>query len=134
MAHYAKVLDGKVLSVIVADETFFETFIDSSPGEWIQTSYNTRGGVHYGEDGEPDGKPALRKNFAGVGMIYDKDRDAFYPGKTHPSWTLDEETCWWVAPVPRPETGMWNWDEQQQKWVIDQSFKDTNPDYTHPDL
>ena len=55
MSHFAKVLDGKVVQVIVAELEFFDTFVDSSPGQWIQTSYNTRGGVHYGPDGKPDG-------------------------------------------------------------------------------
>ena len=67
MSHYAKVVDGKVTQVIVAEADFFETFVDSSPGEWIQTSYNTRGGVHYGPDGTPDGGVALRANYAGIG-------------------------------------------------------------------
>ena len=62
MAHFAKVVDGKVATVIVADASYFDTFVDTSPGTWIQTSYNTRGGVHYGQDGQPDGLPPLRGN------------------------------------------------------------------------
>ena len=76
MAHFAKVVNGIVQNVIVAEPEFFDTFVDSTPGEWIQTSFNTRGGVHYGQDGLPDDKPALRKNYAGIGYTYDKDRDA----------------------------------------------------------
>jgi hypothetical protein len=78
MGHYAKVLNGKVISVIVAEKEFFDTFVDSSPGEWIQTSYNTRGNVHYGPDGQPDGGVPLRANYAGIGYIYDSENDVFY--------------------------------------------------------
>ena len=72
MAHYAKVVDGKVTNVIVAEAEYFDTFVDDSPGEWIQTSYNTRGGKHYApnSDTEDSGTP-LRKNYAGIGMNYD---------------------------------------------------------------
>ena len=59
MGHFAKVVDGKVTQVIVAEPEFFDTFTDTSPGTWLQTSYNTRGNVHYGPDGEPDGGVAL---------------------------------------------------------------------------
>lgn len=89
MAHFAKVVNGIVTQVILADPEFFDTFIDSSPGEWIQTSYNTQGGVHL------LGKTPLRKNFAGVGFTYDKEKDAFIPPKPVDSWVLDEETCLW---------------------------------------
>ena len=63
MSHFAKIVDGKVTQVIVAEPDFFKTFVDSSPGEWIQTSYNTKGGIHYGQDGKPDGGVALRGNY-----------------------------------------------------------------------
>lgn len=117
MAHYAKVLNGEVTQVIVAEPEFFETFVDSTPGEWIQTSYNTRGGVHYGENGEPDGGVALRKNFASVGFVYDAERDAFYAPQPFASWILDEETCQWNAPVAYPEDGkMYRWDEEAGNW------------------
>ena len=89
MGHFAKVCDGIVTQVIVAEPEFFDTFVDSSPGEWIQTSYNTRGGQH------PEGRP-LRKNFAGVGFTYDVERDAFIPPKPEGDYALDEETCLWV--------------------------------------
>ena len=110
MAHYAKVLNGTVIQVIVAEEGFFGVFVDSSPGEWIQTSYNTRAGVHYGQDGEPDGGVALRKNYASVGMLYDSDRDAFMAPRPHTSWVLNETTCLWEAPIPKPD-GFYYWDE-----------------------
>jgi hypothetical protein len=97
MAHFAKVLDGIVITVIVAEESFFETFIDSSPGEWIQTSFNTRGNVHYGQDGEPDEGIALRGNYAGIGYIYDRVNDVFYPPSPGDGYTLNIETWTWEA-------------------------------------
>ena len=93
MSHFAKVLDGKVVNVIVAESEFFDTFVDSSPGTWLQTSYNTLGGKH------PEGRP-LRKNYAGIGYTYDATRDAFIPPQPDPTWTLDEATCQWVNPNP----------------------------------
>lgn len=118
MAHYAKVVDGLVTNVIVAEPEFFETFIDDSPGEWVQTSYNTRGGVHYDpETGEPsaDQTKALRKNYAGIGGTYDESLDAFIAPKPHESWVLDEDTCLWEPPVEKPE-GSYIWDEETQSW------------------
>lgn len=91
MSHFAKVLDGKVVQVIVAEPDFFDTFIDTSPGQWIQTSYNTRGGQH------PEGRP-LRKNFAGIGYTYDAERDAFIPPKPYDNCILNEDTCLWELP------------------------------------
>ena len=118
MGHYAKVVEGKVTQVIVANADFFTTFVDSSPGEWIQTSYNTRGGVHYGQDGQPDNGIALRKNYAGIGYTYDKTKDAFIPLQPYASWILDETTCDWNAPTPMPTTGgPYKWDESTTSWV-----------------
>ena len=118
MAHFAKVVNGVVDQVIVAEPEFFDTFVDSSPGEWIQTSYNTKGGVHYNPDtGEPDGGVALRKNYAGIGFTYDRDKDAFIPPQPYPSWTLNEESCLWEAPVAYPEDGqMYVWNEETTSW------------------
>jgi len=97
MAHYAKVLDGKVVEVIVADADFFTTFRDTSPGTWLQTSYNTRGNVHYGQDGQPDGLPPLRGNYAGIGYTYDQVNDVFYaPKPTEGNWVLNTQTWLWV--------------------------------------
>lgn len=111
MSHFAKVVDGKVVQVIVAEPEFFETFVDSSPGQWIQTSYNTIGGQH------PEGRP-LRKNYAGVGYTYDPVRDAFIPPQPFPSWTLNEQTCLWNPPVPAPTDGKrYTWDEATTSWV-----------------
>lgn len=117
MGHFAKVQDDIVTKVIVAEPEFFESFVDDSPGQWIQTSYNTRGGVHYGQDGTPDGGVALRKNYAGIGMIYDATRDAFYAPQPYNSWTLNEDTCWWEPPVAMPDDGnVYQWNEATQSW------------------
>jgi hypothetical protein len=111
MSHFAKVRDGIVVQVIVAEPEFFQTFVDTSPGAWIQTSYNTYGGQH------PEGRP-LRKNFAGIGYTYDSQRDAFIPPQPYPSWTLVEETCNWTAPVLYPADGkMYQWDEATTNWI-----------------
>ena len=121
MAHFAKVNNGIVEQVIVAEPEFFDTFVDSSPGEWIQTSYNTRGGVHYNpETQQPsaDQSKALRKNYAGIGYTYDRERDAFIPPKPYASWILNEQSCLWEAPVPYPTDGkMYRWDETAGNWV-----------------
>ena len=121
MGHYAKVVDGKVTQVIVAEADFFNTFVDTSPGTWLKTSYNTRGGIHYEPDSNtpsPDQTKSLRKNYAGIGYSYDLTLDAFIPPKPYPSWVLDEQTCLWNAPVPMPtEGGPYVWDEATQSWV-----------------
>jgi len=122
MGHYAKILNNKVVKVIVAEAEFFDTFVDDSPGEWVQTSYNTRGGVHYEPDSyipSSDQSKALRKNFAGIGYVYDRERDAFYEPKVFDSFTLDEETCTWKAPTPYPNDGnMYEWNEENQQWDL----------------
>lgn len=110
MGHFAKVVDGKVTQVIVAEPEFFDTFVDSSPGTWLQTSYNTHGGQH------PEGRP-LRKNYAGIGYTYDAVRDAFIPPKPFDSWVLNEDTCLWDAPVAMPTDGKpYAWDEATTSW------------------
>ena len=117
MGHFAKVLNGQVVQVIVAEPDFFATFVDSSPGTWLQTSYNTHGGVHYGPDGQPDGGVALRGNYAGVGYVYDAANDVFYAPQPYPSWTLS--TNWlWQAPVPMPQDGkVYTWSEAALDWA-----------------
>jgi hypothetical protein len=112
MSHFAKVQNGIVTQVIVAEPEFFNTFVDTSPGEWIQTSYNTYGGIH------ATGGTPLRKNYAGIGYTYDRRRDAFVPPKPFPSWILDEETCQWNPPIPYPTDGNnYVWNEATTDWT-----------------
>lgn len=119
MAHFAKVQNGEVTQVIVAEPEFFETFVDTTPGEWLQTSYNTRGGVHYGQDGQPDGGVALRKNYAGIGFTYDRTLDAFIPPQPYASWVLNETSCLWECPVAYPTDGqMYTWNEETTSWDV----------------
>jgi len=118
MAHYAKVVDNVVTKVIVAEPEFFDTFIDDSPGEWIQTSYNTYGGKHYDpETNEEDDGIPLRKNFAGIGFTYDPKKDAFIGFKPFESWVLNDDTCLWEPPVPLPEEGRYVWNENITNWT-----------------
>tara|TARA_A100000172_G_scaffold53794_1_gene34138 strand:- start:52 stop:426 length:375 start_codon:yes stop_codon:yes gene_type:complete len=120
MAHYAKVVSGIVTNVIVAEAEFFNTFVDDSAGTWVQTSYNTRGGVHYepnSETASSDQSKALRKNYAGVGFIYDSDKDAFYEPQPYASWTLNNTTCMWEPPTAKPSDGKgYNWNETNKSW------------------
>lgn len=112
MSHFAKVLDGKVVQVIVAEPEFFTTFVDTSPGTWIQTSYNTVGNQH-----KLGGTP-LRGNFAGIGYTYDHQNDVFYAPQPYASWTLNQSTWLWEAPTPRPQDGKsYKWDEPTTSWV-----------------
>jgi hypothetical protein len=111
MSHFAKVVDGLVTQVIVAEPEFFQTFVDSSPGEWIQTSYNTHGGQHR------NGGTPLRKNYAGIGYSYDRTKDAFIPPKPYSSWVLNNDTCLWGAPTPMPtDDKTYIWDETTTSW------------------
>lgn len=107
MAHYALIENSIVKNVIVVDNNN-TSFVSNLEGTWIQTSYNTRGGIHYGPDGLPDGGIALRKNYAGIGYTYDEVRDAFIPPVPGPAeeYVLNEDTCLWdkiPAPEPEPE-------------------------------
>ena len=124
MAHYAEIVDGVVVQVTVVnnavitvngveDGTIGAAFCHNLlGGEWVQTSYNTAGGVHNG------GGTPLRFNYAGIGYTYDTVRDAFIAPKPYASWVLDEATCRWTAPVPMPsEGGPWRWDEATLSWV-----------------
>ena len=102
MAHYAKVSNGIVEQVIVAEEDFFDSFVDDGPGEWIQTSYTG----------------SIRKNYAGIGDIYDVKKDAFYIQQPFPSWTLNETSCQWESPIAYPDDGkFYKWDEDTTNWV-----------------
>jgi hypothetical protein len=116
MAHFAKVENGIVVNVIVAEQDVIDSGIFGHG--WVQTSYNTRNGVHYGQDGQPDGGIALRKNYAGIGYSYDSVRDAFISPQPYPSWTLDEDTCNWNSPTPYPTDGnIYAWDEATTSWT-----------------
>jgi len=112
MSHYAKVVNGIVTQVIVAEADFFNTFIDISPGEWIQTSYNTKGGQH-----SLGGTP-LRGNYAGIGYTYDRTNDVFYPPQPYPSWVISAPNWTWDAPIPYPQdSNKYTWDETTKNWV-----------------
>lgn len=97
----------------LSDEDNLKFMQDSLGGKWIQTSYNTAAGVH-----KLGGQP-LRKNYAGEGMIYDEERDAFLYPQPYNSWALNEETCLWEPPLECPNDGnMYEWDEETTSWVI----------------
>jgi hypothetical protein len=120
MTHFAQVQGGVVTQVIVAEQDFIDSGAVGTPSDWVQTSYNTIGGVHYGEDGQPDSGTPLRKNYAGVGFIYDAQRDAFIPPKPFNSWVLDEQACWWIPPVAKPDDNFYTWDEVSTSWVLEE--------------
>ena len=111
MSHFAKVENGLVTQVVVAEQEFIDT--GALGTGWVQTSYNTQGGVH------TQGGTPLRKNYAGIGFTYDAQRDAFIPPKPYASWLLNESTCQWGAPTPMPvvEGKMFTWDETTTSWV-----------------
>jgi hypothetical protein len=127
MSHFAQIDENNiVVQVIVAEQDFIDTL--DNPESWIQTSYNTRGGVHYSHDSnEPDGGIPLRKNYAGIGFTYDPELDAFIPPKPYASWLLNTDTCMWEPPTPKPELteeqiaegqAYYNWDEDSLSWVL----------------
>ena len=119
MSHFAKVENGIVTQVIAAEQDFIDAGHVGDPGSWIQTSYNTRNGVHYGPDGLPDGGIALRRNYAGIGFIYDATADVFYRPSPYPSWALNTTDYTWAAPVPYPsvEGKLFDWNEDTLSWV-----------------
>jgi len=111
MGHFAKVVDSKVVQVIVAEPEFFDTFVDSSPGQWLQTSYNTHGNVH------KNGGTPLRGNYAGIGYHYDPVADVFYAPQPYASWVLSPLTFLWEAPVAMPADGKaYEWEEATTSW------------------
>jgi len=129
MAHFAKLgTENIVLQIVVLsnnailDEDGKESeqigmdFLNNlykTNDVWKQTSYNTFGGVH-----KLDGTP-LRKNYAGIGYTYDETRDAFIAPKPYSSWTLNEDTCLWEAPVAYPDDGKdYQWNEETTSWVL----------------
>ena len=113
MSHFAKIENGTVTQVIVVEQDVLDTGLFGDPSLWVQTSYNTLGGVHV------LGGTPLRKNYAGVGYTYDSGRDAFIPPTPFNSWVLNEDTCLWGAPTPMPtdDTLLYSWDEETLSWV-----------------
>lgn len=115
MSHYAKIENGIVTNVIVAEQDFINTLQE----KWIQTSYNTHGGKHYDENNIEDNKFPLRFNYACIGYTYDEVRDAFIPPKPYDSWLLDEETCLWESPISYPQDEKsYIWNEELVNWEI----------------
>jgi hypothetical protein len=122
MAHFALIEDGIVMNVIVAEQEVIDSGIFGDPSNWVQTSYNTKGGIHYDPvTNTPDNGIPFRKNYAVIGGVYDKERDAFYEQKPYSSWILNEETCKWQAPIPYPNvpnTKRYFWDEANLEWYL----------------
>lgn len=121
VAHYAFIdQNNLVVEVIVGKDegedgiNWEEHYQEFRPGLVCKrTSYNTMGNIHVG------GGTPFRKNYASIGYTYDAGRDAFIPPQTFPSWTLDEDTCQWKAPVPYPADGQsYHWDETTQTWLL----------------
>jgi len=111
MSHFAKIENGIVTQVIVAEQDVIDSGLFGTG--WIQTSYNTYGGVH------KNGGIPLRKNYAGIGYTYDANRDAFIPPQPYASWVLNENTCCWNAPTSMPTDGkMYVWNESTLSWVL----------------
>ena len=126
MAHFAKVENGIVTQVIVIDQETLNTGHWGDPASWVQTSYNTQGGVH------TQGGTPLRKNYAGIGYSYDAGRDAFIPAKPYASWVLNETTCNWGAPVAMPTTEgkRYVWRESDTSWVEQPDYPTDSKTYT----
>jgi len=118
MAHFAEIdVNNLVTRVLAIDQENVDTGRWGTPSTWIKTSYNTRGGKHYGQDGLEDSGVALRKNYAGEGYTYDEIRDAFISPKPYTSWTLDDATCQWEAPVVYPsDDKIYTWNETDGAW------------------
>lgn len=125
MAHFAKLDENNIVVFVTVgaeQDDGKENELSQRTGDvYKQTSYNTRGGIYYTpntNDPDPDQSKAYRKNYAGVGYTYDETLDAFIPPKPFPSWTLDNATANWVAPVPYPTDGkLYYWDEADQSWT-----------------
>ena len=119
MAHFARVINGLVVEVIVAEQDFIDNNQWHNWETWVQTSYNTYGGKHYDpKTREVDTKPPLRKNYAGIGFRYDKELDAFIPPQPYPSWKLNTDTCLWEPPIPYPQDNKeYIWNEAEQEWT-----------------
>lgn len=124
MAHFAEIdADNIVLRVLVVHDDYESRgaeFLSDDlglGGTWVQTSYWTRGNVHVGEDGQPDGGTPIGYNFAAAGYRYDPDDGAFYSSPPWASWLLDENYVW-QPPTPMPDDGKdYHWDEDTTSWV-----------------
>jgi hypothetical protein len=111
MSHFAKVVNGQVKQVIVAEQDFIDTLPSEPATRWIQTSYNTRAGQH-AAGGEP-----LRKNYARIGDTYNSELDAFVSPKPFADWILDTTTGTWSAPQPYPaDGGHYIWNPHTASW------------------
>ena len=113
MAHFAQLDENKIVTqVLVIEQDVINTGLFGEPSSFVQTSYNTHGGVHI------LGGTPLRKNYAGIGYTYDSVRDAFISPKPYNSWVLNEDTCLWNAPVAMPtDDKRYSWDEDTLSWV-----------------
>lgn len=121
MSHFAIVDENDIVTnVLVIEQDVINSKMFGDPASFVQTSYNTRGGVHYDPvTGKPsaDQSKALRKNFACVGDKFDRARDAFIKPRPFASWVLDEQTCLWNAPIAKPQDGKYyRWDENTLSW------------------
>lgn len=126
MAHFAKLDENNIVTFVTVgrqEDDGKEAELNARTGDvYKQTSYNTRGGVHYStETGEPseDQTKSFRKNYAGIGYKYDEDRDAFISPQPYDSWLLDEDTCNWESPVPYPDDVGTEEDPKQYVWDED---------------
>jgi hypothetical protein len=133
MGYFAKIENGIVTNVIIADQEFIDA--GHVEGTWLETTEGASGGIVYDppapevftiwKDGLPlrnqsipTNKPCIRKNFCGIGYSYDATKDAFIPPKTYQSWVLDEETCLWHPPTQKPDDGKkYSWDENTISWI-----------------
>lgn len=118
MSHFAEIDNNNIVQrVISAEQEFINSGAVGEASKWIKTSYNTRNGKHYLNDSTVSDGDGLRKNYAGVGFTYDISRDAFYAPQPYSSWTLDNDTCLWTAPVAHPDDGkFYYWDEENNEW------------------
>lgn len=128
MAHYVFLDENNIVTEVIVGKEEFEEGVnwELHYGNFRnqvckRTSYNTIGGVHYKSDGTPseDQTKAFRKNYAGIGYMYDEQRDAFIPPKPYPSWILNEFSCLWESPIPYPNNeNNYYWNEDTLSWVI----------------
>jgi hypothetical protein len=123
MAHFALVNDSNIVEkVIVAEQRYVDILPIPEGYKWIQTSYNTRYGLHFGADGLPDGGTPLRKNFACIGMVYNPEIDAFHSPRPYKAWIFDPVSASWNPPMPQPEDALsghavYEWDDDNDTWI-----------------